>query len=91
MLGDAAASEARTLITVTPNVEVNVLVAQLARSVFLIPEILVVHEAAEGQGYRSTMEHLKAERLFGVPVELGSWDRHIADGQRPRWQASRRG
>src|SRR5690606_13350785 len=39
VLSEAHAAEADTLIALTPNVEVNMLVAQLGRDVFLIPNL----------------------------------------------------
>jgi mannitol/fructose-specific phosphotransferase system IIA component (Ntr-type) len=54
------------------------LIAQLARGGFLIPELLIlVHEGAEGTGQRSSMEHLRANRLFGAAIDLAQWDRWV--------------
>jgi Kef-type K+ transport system membrane component KefB/mannitol/fructose-specific phosphotransferase system IIA component (Ntr-type) len=80
VLSDAHASEAELLIALTSNTEVNALVAQHARAVFTVPEIAVVHEGTHTSGHQASLQHLRAEALFGTPVNLAEWDRSIGAG-----------
>src|SRR5690606_32123799 len=69
-LGEARAADVAALLALTPNVEVNALVAQMARSVFMIPEVLVATDGAHSTGHAASMQHLQARTLFGVPVAI---------------------
>lgn len=80
VLGEAEAGDSGTFIAVTPNAEINALVAQIARSTFSIGKVLLVQEGVERSGHRASMEHLHAETLFGGPISLAEWDRRIAGG-----------
>lgn len=81
VLADAGAGRMQTLIAMTPNPEVNALVAQTARSVFFVPEILALQRGrAKPQRRRwrkppDTLAHLHASTLFGGPTDLSLWDR----------------
>lgn len=79
-LGDAHAADVATLLALTPNVEVNALVAQMARSVFMVPEVLVATDGAHATGHAASMQHLQARTLFGVPVAIAEWDYWISHG-----------
>lgn len=79
-LGDANAAEAAALATLTPNAEVNALVAQMARSTYLIPEILLLHDGVHQSGHVASLEHLGASTLFGAPVGIAEWDHWIDHG-----------
>ncbi len=80
VLSDAHASEAETMVALTSNAEVNALAAQMARSVFMLPSVYVVHEGAHHSGHASTLSHLQASTLFGGPVALAEWDHWIRAG-----------
>lgn len=79
-LGEARASNAASVLALTPNVEVNALVARMARSVFLVPEVLVASDGAHSTGHAASMQHLQASTLFGLPVPLPEWDYWISHG-----------
>lgn len=85
-LGEARASEAAALLALTPNVEVNALVAQMARSVFMVPEVLVAADDTHSTGHAASMHHLQASTLFGVPVAIAEWDYWIGHGAVQRRQ-----
>lgn len=72
-LAEAGAVHVRHLIAVTPNGEVNALVAQLGRAVFAIPEIHVMRANADATTQTALLRHLDATTLFGGPVRLGEW------------------
>lgn len=80
VLGEVDAGDSGTFIAVTPNSEVNALVAQIARSTFSIGRVLLLQEGVERSGHRASLEHLNAETLFGGPISLSDWDRRIASG-----------
>ncbi len=77
VLSEAHAAEADTLIALTPNPEVNTLVAQLARDVFFIPNIHILHMGKEGAGHKAVLGRLGATMLFGNPVDLGLWNHWV--------------
>jgi mannitol/fructose-specific phosphotransferase system IIA component (Ntr-type) len=79
-LGEAHASDAAALLALTPNVEVNALVARMAGSVFMVPEVLVATDGAHSTGHAASMQHVGASTLFGVPVPLAEWDYWIEHG-----------
>jgi Kef-type K+ transport system membrane component KefB/mannitol/fructose-specific phosphotransferase system IIA component (Ntr-type) len=80
-LSEANAAHADSVIALTSNAEVNALAAQIARNVFLVPDVHVLEAGEHGSGRTTTLEHLKATTLFGGPVNLDDWDHWIARGQ----------
>src|SRR5690606_16652793 len=81
VLSEAGAARVRHLVTVTPNGEVNALVAQLGRSVFAIPEIHVLRGSADAAAHAGLLELLGATTLFGGPSSLGEWAYLAAQGR----------
>ncbi len=77
VLGKAQAAHVRTFIAMTANAEVNVLAAQLARTVFYIPEIHVLFSSGDEAEHESLLAHLHATTLFAGPVSLVAWDYRI--------------
>lgn len=77
----ARADEAGLLVAMTPNTEVNVLVADIAQDDFAVPEIRI---ASAGDTNGST-DRLLATRsagpLFDGPVDIERWGRWLDDGQ----------
>lgn len=86
VLADAHAAEVGTFVGMTGNTEVNALAANIARSTFLVPEILLV-SGVEGAGSRATLEHVGGTALFGGGVDIADWDYRIADGHAVERQA----
>jgi mannitol/fructose-specific phosphotransferase system IIA component (Ntr-type) len=78
IMADAHAAEAQTVVALTPNSEVNALAGQLARSVFMVPELVVVHEGEASTGHQASLAHLGASTLFGGPVAVGDWDMRVS-------------
>jgi Kef-type K+ transport system membrane component KefB/Trk K+ transport system NAD-binding subunit/mannitol/fructose-specific phosphotransferase system IIA component len=88
VLAEAEAGRARHLIAMTGNAEVDALAAQLGRTVFLIPEVHVLHSGGSAAGHRMVLEHLGGSTLFARAVDLASWDyrveqRRVDRGERP--------
>ncbi|MFO7769169.1 MAG: cation:proton antiporter [bacterium] len=77
VLSEAGAAEARTFVSMTSNAEVNVLAAQLAREVFLVPSIHVAMAAADRGAHEEMIEPLEANTLFAAPANIGRWDRVV--------------
>ncbi len=76
VLEAAGADEAGTLLAVTPNPEVNLLVAQIGREVFGIAR---VHPALEEAGAPEEIaRQAGAEPAFGRPLDLEDWDHALA-------------
>jgi mannitol/fructose-specific phosphotransferase system IIA component (Ntr-type) len=77
VLSQAHASEARHVIAMTRNGEVNVLAAQLAKTEFLVPEIHVL-DSGGLEGHKTLLEHIGGTTAFGGTVNLSDWD-YFAD------------
>ncbi len=75
-LAPTNAAQARTLIALTPNAEVNALVGRLARKVFLIPHVHIV-DNGDSEGHAVMREHLGAATAFGESVSLSDWDFYL--------------
>lgn len=75
----AGASKARALVAMTPNNEVNVLVAQQARAVFEVPSVHVLNSGPSNKGLSSAMRHLSARFLFGGEVPVERWDQKLSE------------
>jgi Trk K+ transport system NAD-binding subunit/mannitol/fructose-specific phosphotransferase system IIA component (Ntr-type) len=76
-LSDARASNARFFIALTPNTEVNALSAQLARTVFYVPNVYIVCKSSS-EGHEALLAHLNGSTLFGNAVRLTEWDYRIS-------------
>lgn len=81
ILSEAHAAEASTLIAMTSNAEVNMLVAQLARDVFYIPNIHILRVGGNGVGHSTSFRRLGATSLFGGPVQHLQWNQWIREGR----------
>lgn len=67
------AARARAVIAMTPNAEVNALVADMARKQFLVPDIFLV-STGNSEGHSELLDHVRASTLFGEPIEMDAWD-----------------
>lgn len=76
VLSEACAASCRYLIALTPNSEVNALVAQKARSDFYVPTICVVH-AGDADGHEALVDHLQIHTAFAGQVSVPEWDYRI--------------
>ncbi len=76
VLGEAHAAGVRTFIALTPNAEVNALSAQIARTVFMVPEVHVL-QVGDAAGHAALLDHLGATTVFGGPVEIADWDYRV--------------
>jgi Kef-type K+ transport system membrane component KefB len=81
VLRDAHIENANTLIALTPNPEVNILVAQRAREHFLTPELRVLLTEKSGSELFELLEDLKAKPLFMNPINILEWDDKLLHNQ----------
>src|SRR5690606_25497811 len=63
-------------MAMTPNAEVNALVAQLAKTAFHVPYVCVVN-AGDEAGHAALVDHLKIETAFGGQASVVDWDYRI--------------
>lgn len=86
ILSEAGAAEARSFIAMTSNAEVNVLAAQLAREVFLVPSIHVTMAGPDRGAHEELIRPLEATTLFAAPSDIATWDHVVDQGSyRIRW------
>jgi Kef-type K+ transport system membrane component KefB len=77
VLRDAKIDEAGTLISLTPNPQVNVMIAQRAREHFLVPD-LRIHLTTKGdKELTEIMNELGAKPLFANSVDILEWDEKL--------------
>ena len=74
-LSRVQAASVRHFIALTDNAEVNALVAQVAKTVFLVPEVHVLSNGEES--HEDMVEHLRATTAFAGPISLKDWDYRI--------------
>ena len=77
-LARAGADECGTLLAVTPNPAVNVLVAQRARERFLVPRVRALLRPDSDGGLYAVLDAIGAALLFGSPIDVGRWERVAA-------------
>jgi Kef-type K+ transport system membrane component KefB len=73
----AGTDTAKMLIAMTPNAEVNVLVAQLAREVFFVPQLYVVTTDNPDSGLHWLLKETMVETLPIRTQELYEWDQRL--------------
>ena len=81
VLRDAQIEHASTLIALTPNSEVNILIAQRAREQFLTPELRVLVTEKSSTELVELLEDLKAKPLFMNPINILEWDDKLLRNQ----------
>lgn len=84
VLSEANTARARSFIAFTPNREANVLAAQLARTVFLVPEVFVVTRGDQTGSLDDMLDNIDVKTLLGEGVDIMDWDRWIAQNRTDR-------
>ncbi len=77
ILDDAGAMDARLFIAATPNSEVNLLAARIARQTFGVPDIHVALPENTPDSVMAMLGDIGAELLFTRPVDIDSWDADV--------------
>lgn len=77
----ARADEAGLLLAVTPNLEVNLLAAELAREEFGVRDVHVSCGPQPAEGPRMLLERIGAHPVFTVPIDLERWSTWIEEGE----------
>jgi Kef-type K+ transport system membrane component KefB len=73
-LARAGAGGAGTVVAITPNPAVNVLVAQRARTVFLVANVRAMMRPDSDAGLFDVLGSLGAAPLFGMPIDYPRWE-----------------
>jgi voltage-gated potassium channel Kch len=84
VLDRAGIDDAGTLLAVTTNAEVNVLIAQLAREDFLVPSVFVAGKWDEGRPIGDLLRRVGARTLLDGTVDIGKWNQWLASGRAQR-------
>ena len=79
-LEDAGIREAGTLISTTPNGEINLLAAKIAAREFAVPRLMVALPRSSTKAMHALLDEIDAELLYGRPVDVAAWDADIAAG-----------
>jgi FlaA1/EpsC-like NDP-sugar epimerase len=77
VLRDAKIDDAGTLIALTPNPQVNVMIAQRARELFLVPDLRVHLTEKSDKELTEIIRELNAKPLFATPVNILEWDEKV--------------
>lgn len=77
----ARADEAGLLLAMTPNVEVNLLAAELARDEFGVRDVHASCGPQTAEGPRMLLERIGAHPVFTVPIDLERWSTWIEEGE----------
>jgi Kef-type K+ transport system membrane component KefB len=77
ILSSAKIEEAGTLIALTPNPQVNVMIAQRARELFLVPDLRIHLTEKSDTELTEIIRELNAKPLFASPVNILEWDEKL--------------
>jgi len=80
VLASAGIEEASTVVALTPNAEVNVLVAQRARERWLVEDLYALLPGERDGGLFTVLEGLGGRVLFARPADPAAWDARIRSG-----------
>jgi Kef-type K+ transport system membrane component KefB len=80
VLASAGIEDASTVVAVTPNAEVNVLVAQRARERWLVEDLYALLPGERDGGLFAVLEGLGGRVLFARPADPAAWDARIRSG-----------
>ena len=80
VLDDAGAANAKTLLAITANGEVNILAARIATGRFGVPEVLVAMPPHTTNGMYEMLDEIGAKLMFGRTTDLATWDTDIERG-----------
>jgi len=76
-LAETDIEQARWVLALTPNTEVNILVAQLVRNAFSVPDIFVLLTRTEKGALRSMLNDIVAKPIDEKDINLTDWDEHL--------------
>lgn len=68
------------MVALTPNAEVNVLVAQRAREAWLVPDLYALPPSAHDGGLFSVLDDLGGHVAVARPADPSEWDERIRAG-----------
>ena len=73
-LVEAQIENARWVLTLTPNTEVNILVAQHIRNAFSVPDVFVLLTRTEQGALRNILAEISAKPIHNKDINLTDWD-----------------
>ena len=79
-LRDAGIAESGLVIGITPNAEVNVLVAKRAHEQFLVPDLHALLVSEKDSGLYRQLEHISAHPLYHVSININNWNNRVRNG-----------
>jgi len=83
VLAAAGAGQSGTVVAMTPNAAVNVLVAQQARETFLVAQVRALMLPNSDGGLFDVLEKQGSKPLFGAPIDYARWERVATEGGDP--------
>ncbi|HSH02309.1 MAG TPA: cation:proton antiporter [Anaerolineae bacterium] len=85
-LEEAQTATASTFLTLTPNAEVNVLSAQIARTTFRVPTVHIPL-GTQNSALSTVLEEMNVEPLLDEWIDIDQWDLWLAqdDAKRVQW------
>lgn len=76
-LAETLMDQARWVLVLTPNTEVNILVAQLIRNTFSVPDIFVLLTRTEQGALRNILADIMAKPINKTDIDLTDWDERL--------------
>ena len=80
VLASAGIEDASTVVALTPNAEVNVLVVQRARERWLVEDLYALLPGERDGGLFAVLEGMGGRVLFARPADPAAWDARIRGG-----------
>lgn len=84
VLRRAGVTDAGTLLAITTNAEVNLLIAQLAREEFLVPTVFVAGAEPHAHPLADLQRRAGARSLLDGTVDIAKWNQWLASGRAQR-------
>jgi Kef-type K+ transport system membrane component KefB len=81
VLDEAGAANAKALLAVTANGEVNLLAARIATERFGVPDVLVAMPPHTTNGMHEMLDEIGAKLMFGRTTDIATWDTDIERGE----------
>ncbi|MFO7947986.1 MAG: cation:proton antiporter [Armatimonadota bacterium] len=77
---EAGVGNAKALIAMTTNAEINIIAAQIAFLVFDVDEIFVMIDERTTEGMKTILNDIGALPMCALPVDMVEWDYRISHG-----------
>lgn len=81
IMENANAGEKRSMIAFTTNPEVNILAAQLAKEIYMVPEVFILLNPKDKKNFEGILENMEINTFNIGKFELADWDRAVANNK----------